>query len=394
MSGAKIFLKSHCDERAQQGHLWVFSNEIERVEGAIVASSIAEIYSNQKKFLGCGFYNPSSLISARLLSRQQERIDSDFFAKKIEAAAKHRALLYPGESSYRLLFGESDFLPGLVIDRYENCFVIQSYCLGMDLLMPMALEGLKSNFKIECVVKKNDSPIRALENLGESVEVLDGRIKTPLRIAQKFGSRTVHFFADPLEGQKTGFYFDQRENRERLAAYCGGKTVLDCFSYTGGFGVYAAQCAAKEVTSIESAAQACHLLEENAKLNGLQISIRHEDVYSSLDQFKKEKRKFDIIVLDPPALAKSKKNLFSAMRKYQKLNESALALLNQDGILFSCSCSHHVTREAFVQVLNRAAISQNRRMQLLEMRGQSRDHPILPSMPETEYLKCAVVRVN
>lgn len=394
MTYSKIVLKSHHDERIQKGHLWVFSNEIARIEESASGGSLVDLYSHNGQFLGKGFFNPHSLISARILTRENETIDSAFFSRKIEKAYKNRTLLYPGENSYRLVFGESDFLPGLVIDRYENCFVVQSYCLGMDILMPLVLEGLKENFKVQCIVKKNDHATRALEKLKEEVEVVCGQLNSPVQISQPLtGSQPIRFLVDILEGQKTGFFFDQKENRQQLTHYCRGKRVLDCFSYTGGFGLYAAKSGADEVTSVDSSQSACQLLEKNFKLNDAASSVVQGDSFEVLQRYQIENRKFDIIVLDPPALAKSKKNKFSALRKYQKLNSLAMSLLNQDGILFSSSCSHHISRTDFVEMLNDAAQSQKKQIQLLEMRGQARDHPILPSMPETEYLKCAIVRI-
>lgn len=394
MAYSKIILKPNQERRILNGHLWIFSNEIEKTDPAIEPGSIVDICSHKGKFLGRGFYNPHSLISARILTLTDEPIDTNFFSKKIEAAQQIRSFIYPQESCCRLIFGESDFMPGLIIDRYNNCFVCQSYCLGMDRLMPMIFEALKKNFSAECIIKKNNSSIRELEKLDKEVNVVEGELKLPIKIEQKFDSKIINFFVDPLNGQKTGFYFDQRENREQISLYCSGKNVLDCFSYIGGFGIYAAQSGAKEVVCIDSSEIACQLLKKNTELNLANISVLNQDVFEAFHQFQIENRKFDIIVLDPPALAKSKKSLFSALRKYKKLNESAIALLNTGGILFSCSCSHHVNRADFIQMINQSLTSQNRQAQLLEMRGQARDHPILPSMPETEYLKCAILRVS
>lgn len=387
----KLFLNPYQDKRIEEGSLWVFSNQIERLEKSVAPGSLIDVYSHRKKFLGRGFYNPHSLIAARILTFKEEEINADFLARRIANACRLRSLLYPNETAYRLVFGESDFLPGLVIDRYNNCFVIQSYCLGMDVLLPQIIDALKMNFQTECIILKNDSSLRTLENLKEEIKVADGTFTPPIKIQQKLGADSIHFFADPLAGQKSGFFFDQRENRERLSAYCAGKTVLDCFCYSGGFGIYAAKSGAREVTCVDSSAPACQWTRQNFELNGLQASVIQQDVEDALAQFQKQNRKFDIIVLDPPALAKSKKNLFGALRKYKKINESALALLNQGGILFSCSCSHHIQRSDFLKMLAEAGRDQGKFIKVLEMRGASRDHPVLPAMPETEYLKCAVV---
>ena len=376
-----------------EGHLWVFSNEIEKAEPAS-PGALVDIYSNQKRFLGRGFYNPHSLIAARILTYNDEKIDQKFLAERVKNAALCREEIYPKESSYRLIFGESDFLPGLIVDRYGETFVIQSNALGMDLLFDSVLAALKEIFTVRCVVKKNNSSLRSLENLPEELKVVEGEITEPVSITQKFGEKEIKFFVDPLRGQKTGFFFDQKENRERLKDYSEGRTVLDCFSYSGGFGLYAALSGAKEVISIDSSESACKLLQENFQQNGARCLTLQKDVFEALSEFQKEKRKFDIIVLDPPALAKSKKNIFGAVRKYCKLNETALSLLNGGGVLFSSSCSHHVSKSDFIQMLKNGSLDAGKRVKLLEFRGQSRDHPVLLSMPETDYLKCAILRVE
>lgn len=390
----KIVLKNNCDRRILAGHLWTFSNEIEQVELGIEPGAIADLYSKKNRFLGRGFYNPHSLIAVRLLTFEDQTIDSQFFLSRIKKARTFRDSLFLGEHAYRLIFGESDFLPGLVVDRFDKTFVIQSNCLGMDLLFEKIAEALKEVFEIECLIKKNDSSLRSLENLPIGVEVVEGKLPLDFKIFQTFKNQKLGFLIDPLAGQKTGFFFDQRENRERLAEYVKEKSVLDCFSYTGAFGIYAAKSGAKEVTAIESSPSACELLQKNAALNEAQIRVIKKDVFLALDEFKKENIKFDIIVLDPPAFAKSKKNMFGALRKYRKLNQAALSLLKEEGILFSSSCSHHISKIQFLEMLSDAASYSKRQIQLLEMRGQGRDHPVLLSMPETDYLKSAILRVN
>ena len=390
----KIVLKNNCDRRILAGHLWTFSNEIEQVDAGIKPGELADLYSKKNLFLGRGFYNPHSLIAVRLLTFEDQAIDTQFFLNRIKKAESFRDSLFFGDHAYRLIFGESDFLPGLVVDRFDKTFVIQSNCLGMDLLFEKIIAALKEIFEIECLIKKNDSSLRSLENLSTNVEVVQGEIPLDFRIFQTFKDQKLNFLVDPLAGQKTGFFFDQRENRERLGEVVKGKSVLDCFSYTGAFGIYAAKAKAKEVVAVESSPSECELLQRNVVLNETQIRIIQKDVFEALEEFKKENIKFDIIVLDPPAFAKSKKNMFGALRKYRKLNQAALSLLNEEGILFSSSCSHHISKNQFLEMLNAAASYSKRQIQLLEMRGQARDHPVLLSMPETDYLKCAILRNN
>ncbi len=389
-----IILKSKEESRLKNGHLWVFSNEIARAEGEILPGTIVDVLSSKREFLGRGFCNPHSLIACRLLTCKDEKIDESFFEKRLSDAVKMRESLYPSEKSYRMVFGESDFLPGLVIDRYEDHFAVRSYCKGMDDLTPLVVDALKTKFAPKSIVLKNDSSLRQLENLPLEVKVTHGEISGPAEISQRFGEQTLKFRADLVHGQKSGFYFDQRENRELFASWCKDKRVLDCFSYTGAFGIYAASAGAKEVVCVESGKEAAARLEENAKLNKVSPQIINGDSFETLTRFRAEEKKFDIMVLDPPAFAKSRKNVFSALRKYQQLNELAIPLLTDGGILFSCSCSHHVGRKEFLEMIGRSAAHCKRDARVLEIRGQSRDHPIHPCMPETEYLKCAVVKVN
>ena len=393
MTLPKILLKPRRDGRVELGHQWVFSNEIGSAE-KIEPGGLADIFSARKKFLGRGFYNPHSLIAARILTRKEEPLDAAFFRKRIAQAKSLRAEILPGETAYRLVFGESDFLPGLVIDRLDKTFVIQSYALGMDLLLPQILPALEENFEAGTLIKKNDSAVRELEGLQRDVAVVQGRFQPPAEIVQGFHGRSLKFLADPLSGQKTGFFFDQRENRVRLTFYAKDKTVLDCFSYVGAFGIFAAAGGAKSVTCVDSSGPACDLARKNFELNGFSGEVLQAGAEETLARFRGEKRKFDIIILDPPALAKSKKNFFAALRKYGHLNELAIACLESGGVLFSCSCSHHVGRTDFTRMIAEACARQGRTGRLLEMRGASRDHPVLLSMPETEYLKCAVVRID
>ncbi len=389
-----IYLKSRDDERLLAGHLWIFSNEIDRIEGSVKRGDLIGVYSHRKKFLGRGFYNPKSLIAARLLTVRDEPIDAAFFSKKMETAKALREFIRPGENTYRLIFGESDGFPGLVIDRFENCFVIQSYCLGMDVLLPQILVALKKHFEPETIILKNDSAVREFEGVSQEVKVIEGNLTPPVQINLKTESKNLSVFFDPIEGQKTGYFLDQRENRERLAEFCKGKKVLDCFSYVGSFGLHAAAAGASEVVCVDSSAKACELAQKNFGANDLQAEILHSDVTEALESFRKEKCEFDVVVLDPPALAKSKKNLFGAIRKYGQLNAAALKVLKKGGILCTSSCSHHVHRAEFIKMLGEAAIEAGRNAKILEIRGQSQDHPIHPSMPETEYLKCVIARID
>ncbi len=395
MPRPRVYLKSRDDSRLLAGHLWVFSNEIERSEGSPKPGDTIDVFNHRQKFMGRGFYNSNSLIAARLLTTtEDQQINTAFFTEKIRSAKSLREALYPGESVYRLVFGEADGLPGLVIDRFENHFVIQSYCLGMDVLRIPIIEALKTHFKPESIILKNDSALRELEGVGQEVKVLEGNPEFPLKVKIKSPDKLLKIQFDPIEGQKTGYFLDQRENRARAATFCAGKKVLDCFSYVGSFGLYAAAAGAKEVVCIDSSAKAAELTQKNFEANNFQAAVVCADVFETLEGFAKEKYEFDTIVLDPPAFAKSKKNLYGAMRKYVQLNKAALGVLKKGGTLITCSCSHHIRRDEFIKLLGEAAADAGRNVRILEIRGQAMDHPIHPSMPETEYLKCIIAKVD
>lgn len=394
MEHPKLYLNPHRDERLMSGHLWVFSNEIERTEGTLSPGGFIDVYSHRKKFLGRGFYNAHSLIAARLLSRSDEPIDSKYFTRKLGEAAALRSQVYPDSETYRLIFGESDGLPGLIIDRFQNCFVIQSHCLGMDVLMPQVLTAIKKQFHPAVIVLKNDSSLREMEGLKQEVTVVHGALEGAAQISLPFASKNLNISFDVMEGQKTGYFLDQRENKERLARFCKGRKVLDCFSYVGGFGLYAAAAGASETVCVDSSESAVGFAQKNFEANGLQAEVLKADVFEAMESFQKENVRFDIIVLDPPAFAKSKKNYFGALRKYSQLNKLAISILNKGGILCTSSCSYHVSRADFLKMIGEAAAESGRIPKVIEMRGQAQDHPIHPAMPETEYLKCAIARID
>ncbi len=394
MAIPRVRLKDVPPERLSHGHLWIFSNEISGILGAADPGSLVEVWSRQNQFLGIGFWNPRSLITVRFLTREQEPIDEKFWVKRVARAQSLRAAAYPKESSYRLIFGESDGFPGLVVDRYGDCLVMQSYCLGMDRLIPMIQPVLLELFHPKSIVLRNDSSIRTLEGLETGSSILYGENHFPLEITQSFGAKKLRFNVDPMAGQKSGFFFDQRENRQSVARWCDGKTVLDAYAYSGAFGIYAFANGAKKVTAIDSSEVACESARKNFTLNQVSGEVLETDVETALEKYKRANIQFDVVVLDPPALAKTKKNIFGALRKYQTINEQALALIPVGGILATSSCSHHVRREDFSRVLASAAISAKRQVRVLEWRGQALDHPQHPGMPETEYLKCAILRVD
>lgn len=388
---AKIILKRHEERRILAGHLWAFSNEIEKIAGTPESGDVAELESADGRFLGVGFYNPHSLISFRMLSREREAADEAFFAKRISAAYDLRRYLYPSSESYRVVFGESDFLPGLVSDKYGNYVTVQFLSAGMEKKRAEILSAIHAVIHPSGIVARNDSALRALEGLEEKIEVLSGTIPERVKIEEN-GSC---FWADLVSGQKTGFFFDQRENRAALARYCPGKTFLDGYCHSGAFSVQALRAGASKVISVDSSRPALTLAEENAKLNGFEAQFNGvtADVVEYLDFLEKSGEKFDIINVDPPALIKSRKHFHAGYKLYRKLNALALEVVKPGGILATSSCSHNLSPEDFRRMLKEAAGRAGKQVRLLEERSQARDHPILLSMPETEYLKFAILQV-
>ncbi len=387
----RIVLKPGEEERSLAGHLWVFSNEIARVEDAPEAGDIVGMVSSRGAFLGQGFYNPHSLISFRMLSRDDRPIDAAFWDEKLSRAGGLRSRAYPGARSFRAVFGESDGLPGLIVDKYEQYLAVQFLSAGLEKHQAAIVAALRRVFDPRGIIARNDSALRKLEGLEEAVKVISGAVPERVQIEEN----GIRYQADLRGGQKTGFFFDQRDNRRVFAQYCKGKRVLDAFCHTGGFGISAALAGATSVTWMDASRQALALAEENASLNGLS-SMFAGICGDAMDYFADTPAgtgKFDIINIDPPALIKNKKHIPAGYRAYRSLNAHALMMLDTGGILAASSCSHHLAPEDFRRMLREAAGKARRQVRLLELRSQAGDHPVILSMPETEYLKFAMVEV-
>lgn len=386
-----VVLKRGEERRLQSGHLWVFSNEIAQVPEGVAPGTVADLIRADGRFIARGFYHPHSLIAFRILSNQPESIDEAFFQKRLEEALRLRTWLYPHCSAYRLVFGESDRLPGLIIDRFQDYFSIQILAAGMESFKDLWINLLQKIFKPQGIVWRLDSPLRQSENLKEEPPcVAAGQVPDRVSIDLENGS----FAVDLLQGQKTGFYFDQRDNRQTLASLCAGKKVLDAFCYSGAFGIAAGRAGAREIVFADTSRSALEWAQANVEKNSMNSTVAF--VEANLMDFladKSARHAFDVISLDPPAFARSKKHLPVALKAYEKLNSLAMALLPRGGLLASSSCSHHVNREMFLVMLRRAARKAQRTIRLLELRSQSKDHPILLGMPETEYLKFAILQV-
>jgi 23S rRNA (cytosine1962-C5)-methyltransferase len=386
-----VVLKPKEDARLRSGHLWAFSNEVAQAPADLAPGALADLATSSGVFLGRGFYHPHSLIAFRVLSGQREEIDAAFFARHLSQALAIRERLYPGTRAYRWVFGESDHLPGLVVDRYGDYLVLEVLSAGMERFKDVIVEDLKASVAPKGIVWRPDAPLRVLEGLPEGPpEVAWGTVPPRVQITLENGV----FAVDLLTGQKTGFYFDQRDNRQALTPLCAGKRVLDAFCYSGGFGIAAARAVAKQVVFVDSSHAALELAADNAALN--HVAERCEFVEGDALQLlarASDQPRFDVICIDPPAYARSRKHLPVALKAYEKLNILAMTALPAGGILATSSCSHHVDREMFLQMLRRSARRARRSLRVLELCSQAKDHPILLAMPETEYLKFAILQV-
>ena len=388
----RITLNKNEERRIKSGHPWVFSNEIREVAGDRSVGIIAELYDAAGIFIGVGHYNPHSLIAFRLVSRQREDIDSaEFFERRITTALSHRTTRYPGLTTYRAVYGESDFLPGLVVDRYGDYLSLQLLSAGMDSRRDLIVAALRKVFESAGIIARNDVSVRKLEGLEERVELLWGEV--PERVEME--ENGLRFQVNLREGQKTGGFLDQKQNHLLLREISAGKSVLDCFCYTGGWGVHAASFGAESVLGLDISARAVGQAASNAKLNKMSDRVKFEecDAFERLRSLHQEGRRFGVIVMDPPAFVKSRKNIAEATKGYLTVNRRALELLEPGGYLVTCSCSFHMGREAFRDMLVQAARLAKREVRLVETRSQAADHPVLLSFPESEYLKCFVLQV-
>jgi 23S rRNA (cytosine1962-C5)-methyltransferase len=388
----RLILRPGHDRRIRAGHPWIFSNEIDRIDGIPSGGDAVLVFSSRGDCLGTAYYNPHSLIAARLLSRKQETIDTvDFFLDRLKASHDYRRRLYGDLDAVRLVHGEGDDLPGLVVDRYGEVLSVQFLTLGMEKRREQILLALRELLAPAAIVARNDVGVRELEGLPQQVELLYGELP-PQVLIDEHGLR---FRVDVTGGQKTGHFLDQKENHLALRGRVEGERVLDLFCYSGNWSVHAASFGAREVTGVDISAGALALAQENARLNDLQsaCSFVRADVFDLLRDWGRTGERFGTVILDPPAFVKSKKKLPEAIRGYLTINRRAMELVAPGGYLFTCSCSHHLQREIFLDLLRQAAAQAGRNARLLELRGQAFDHPVLLACPETDYLKCAVLQL-
>jgi 23S rRNA (cytosine1962-C5)-methyltransferase len=383
-------LKKNQDRRIRAGHPWIFSNEVDAVEGEPGDGAIVDVVDSRGAYLGRGYVNRHSLIAVRLLTRSRDAIDAHFFRKRIGRAVAYREELFPGARALRVVSGEGDFLPGLVVDRYDDVLAVQVTTLGMEARRDWIREALLEVLEPRAIVLRNDAPVRRLEGLPLETSVWHGVFEPPVMIDVD----GLRYQVDPLGGQKTGFFFDQRMNRRLLEGRVARARVLDAFAFGGAWGLEALRRGAARVTFLDQSAPAMEAARANAALNGLADGAEFHvaDAFDALPRMVEARERYDVVVLDPPALVKSRAKLGAGLKGYRELNRRAMSLLPEGGWLFTCSCSYHVSPEDFLRVLAEAARDAHRPFRFLEWGRQSPDHPILLASPETSYLKCAVLR--
>ncbi|HET6228810.1 MAG TPA: class I SAM-dependent rRNA methyltransferase [Longimicrobiaceae bacterium] len=386
-------LRKNEERRLRAGHLWVFSNEVDVARTPLTAfqpGDAVAVEDSRGGPLGTGYVNPRSLIAARLVSREGAALDADLLRTRIERALALREMLFP-RPFYRLVFGESDGLPGLVVDRFGDVLVVQLTTAGMERLRAEVVEALDAVLRPRGILLRNDTSGRALEGLENYVETAAGEVPEVLELEEN----GVRFHA-PIGGQKTGWFYDHRMNRARLQAYAPGKRVLDVFSYVGGWGVQAAAAGAEQVVCVDASASALEALRGNAALNGVdgKVTALKGDAFDVLRGLAGEGRRFDVVVLDPPAFIKRKKDLKAGEEAYRRVAQLGMEVLAPGGILVSASCSFHMHREALQDAMLRAARHLRRELQITEEGHQGPDHPVHPAIPETAYLKAFFGRVG
>jgi len=380
-------------DRLATGHPWIFRSDIVSAHDA-GAGELVHVLDPRGRFLAQAHYSTSSQIALRVLSRTPEKVD---LAARIAAAQVFRSKVVGDSNAYRLVHAEADFLPALIVDRYDDCFVVQALDQGMDRAMPEIIGALEQQFSPRAIVARNDAPVRSLEQLPREVKVVRGELDEPVRISMN-GFRLE---ADLVKGQKTGVFLDQRENylaaarcaSQYASQYTTGGRALDCFTSTGGFALHLARTC-ESVEAVDSSAAALGTARHNAEANGLSnIEFREADVFDLLSAYASSRKNYDVVVLDPPALAKSRSQLDVAARGYKDINLRALRLLGPGGILVTCSCSHHMSEAMLLEIVAEASLHTGRTLRVLERRTQAQDHPILLTVPETLYLKCVILQV-
>jgi 23S rRNA (cytosine1962-C5)-methyltransferase len=382
-----IILKSGKERRLLAGHPWVYAGEIARITGEPNDGDEVDIRDHKERFHGRGLLNTKSQITVRRFTTQKEELDKAFFRRRIEAALRRRI----PNSAFRVVFSEADLLPGLILDKYDECVVLQALTLGVEQRKSWIVEIARELFEPESILERNDVPVRKLEGLPETKGVLWGKTDAKVRLQFDEFSMEVNL----LEDQKTGFFLDQRENYAIVANHSAGRRVLDCFSYHGGFALAAAKAGAATVEAVEISEAATLRARQNAELNGQtgRIELHCANAFDLLKEYDREKRQFDLIILDPPTFTRTKQNVGDAVRGYKEINLRALKMLPPGGLLATFTCSHHINADLFKAVLVDAAADARKPVRVVKTLTQAADHPVLLAVPETEYLRGYLLQV-
>lgn len=385
MSQAKISTRGA--KRIRQGHLWVYRSDIKDATD-VTAGSVPRVVDEGGNFVGHAFYSDRSEIALRFLTTHEEAIDREWWRARLRKCAERRTAISRDTNAYRLVSSEGDLLPSLIIDAYDNLFVLQTLSQGTEQLQSTLVELLSEEYQPRAIVERNDARVREFEGLELRTGVLYGDAPEEVQIHQ----HGVRFMVSPLGGQKTGAFLDQRENYLAARRVARGR-ALDCFTFNGGFALHLA-AACENVLGVDISAGAIAAAQRNAALNDIRnTEFRATNVFDALREMEAGGERFDTIVLDPPAFAKNRASISAAARGYKEINLRAFKLLNPGGILVTCTCSYHLSEDTFLEIIGDAALDARRRVQLVEKRGQSTDHPVLLGVPETHYLKCVILRV-
>lgn len=388
----KVYLKRKITPRVANGHPWIFNNEVGEIEGDATAGSIVEVFTHDKKFLGKGYINPQSQILVRLLTRdRKEEVDDNFFYRRLAACWAYRQKLGYTENC-RLVFGEADSLPQLIIDKFNDYFVIQTLALGMDRWKPAIVEAIQRLFHPKGIYERNDVPVRELEGLPQQKGFLSDPFDTRITINEN----GLKFYVDIENGQKTGYFLDQQDNRRAIQHIVKGADVLGAFTYTGTFEIHAAHYGARSVLGLDISENAVEQANKNAALNGLSGICRFEaaNAFDVLKQWVKEGRQYDVVMLDPPAFTKSRATIEKAITGYKEINLRGMKLVKPGGFLVTSSCTSLVHPDLFLQIIDMAAKDARRKIRQVSFQTQSADHPVIRGMENTQYLKFLVIEVG
>ena len=388
----KVYLNRKITPRVANGHPWIFNNEVDKVDGEVLGGETVEVYSHDKKFIGKGYINPKSQILVRLLTRNKaDEINEQYFYTEIKKCWDYRKQLGYTENC-RLVFGEADSMPQLIIDKFNDYFVLQTLSLGMDNWKPAIVDALNKIFKPKGIYERNDVPVRELEGLAQQKGFLSAPFDTKIIIKEN----GFQFHVDIENGQKTGYFLDQQDNRKAIQHIVKGADVLGAFTYTGTFEIHAAMYGAKSVLGIDISENAVAQANKNAKLNNVQDSCRFEtaNAFDVLKQWSNEGRQYDVVMLDPPAFTKNRETIQKAIAGYKEINLRGMKLVKPGGFLVTSSCTNLVNEEMFLQTIDMAAKDAKRKLRQVLFQRQSGDHPIIRGMDNTHYLKFLIVQVQ